>query len=166
MQTRLSHRRTQSLWKRCVCVSHSKQVSHKQVSHSCFQPTARAFATAVTHKQLVQLSSELTFSPCRSFTIFDLGTELTEYKCQSVSTPVPKGSEVLFPPLRQGGSDPFSSHCLTKTLLIGCDIRRGRSLNVPAEVFASCHPPFPRFGSWFFHDTSPTNWFPPRVSCR
>ena len=32
----------------------------------------------------------------------------------------------------QGGSGPFSSHCLTKTLLIGCDIRRGRSLNVPA----------------------------------
>ena len=48
------------------------------------QPTAREFATAVTHKQLVQPSSELTFSPCRSLTIFDLGTEFTEYKCQSV----------------------------------------------------------------------------------
>ena len=32
----------------------------------------------------------------------------------------------------QGSSDPFSSHCLTKTLLFGCDIQRGCSLNVPA----------------------------------
>ena len=51
---------------------------------------------------------------------------------------------------RQGGSDPFSSHCLTKTLLIGCDIRRGRSLNVPAEFSTSCYTTFPRFVSWFF----------------
>ena len=54
----------------------------------------------------------------------------------------------LFP--KQGGSDPFSSHCLTKTLLIGCDIRRGRSLNVPAEFPTSCYTTFPRFVSWFF----------------
>ena len=45
-------------------------------------------------------------------------------------------------PRMQGGSDPFSSHCLTKTLLIGCDIRRGRSLNVPAEFFRKLSPHF------------------------
>ena len=39
------------------------------------QPTAREFATAVMHKPTVQPSSELTFSPYRSLTIFDLGTE-------------------------------------------------------------------------------------------
>ena len=50
----------------------------------------------------------------------------------------------------QGGSDPFSSHCLTKTLLIGCDIRRGRSPNVPAEFSTRCHPTLPLFDSWFF----------------
>ena len=46
-----------------------------------------------------------------------------------------------------GGSDPFSRHCPTKTLLIGCDIQRGRSLSVPVPIFTlpvatftSCNP--------------------------
>ena len=63
---------------------------------SCFHPrnlgfTAdlrRLFTTAelCSHAQtIVQPSSELTFSPRRSLTIFDLGTELTEYNCQSVN---------------------------------------------------------------------------------
>ena len=69
-----------------------------------------------------------------------------------VSTP---GQRALYHHLvstqpQQGGSDPFSSHCLTKTLLIGCDIRRGRSLNVPAEFSTRCHPTLPLFDSWFF----------------
>ena len=34
--------------------------------------------------------------------------------------------------LVQGGSGPFSSHCLTKTLLIGCDMTLGRQSHVPA----------------------------------
>ena len=34
--------------------------------------------------------------------------------------------------LLQGGSGPFSSHCLTKTLLIGCDMTLGRQSHVPA----------------------------------
>ena len=33
-----------------------------------------------------------------------------------------------------GGSGPFSNHCLTKTLLIGCDIPEGRLGNVPATI--------------------------------
>ena len=65
---------------------------------------------------------------------------------------VPPWTKGLTPPLshRQGGSDPFSSHCLTKTLLIGCDIRRGRSPNVPAEFSTRCHPTLPLFDSWSF----------------
>ena len=39
--------------------------------------------------------------------------------------------------LQQGnsreGSGPFSSHCLTKTLLIGCDMTLGRQSHVPAR---------------------------------
>ena len=42
--------------------------------------------------------------------------------------------------LQQGGSGPFSSHCLTKTLLIGCDMTLGRRSHVPAfsKLFTSC----------------------------
>ena len=36
-----------------------------------------------------------------------------------------------------GGSGPFSSHCLTKTLLIGCDMTLGRQSHVPAISFLS-----------------------------
>ena len=32
--------------------------------------------------------------------------------------------------------------------------------HVPAIFSTSCHPTFPRFDSWFFHDTFPTNRFP------
>ena len=32
--------------------------------------------------------------------------------------------------------------------------------HVPAKFSTSCHPTFPRFDSWFFHDTFPTNRFP------
>ena len=49
--------------------------------------TARSLplSSAVTHKQFVQPSSALTFSPRRSLTIFDLGIELTANQCQSVT---------------------------------------------------------------------------------
>ena len=48
---------------------------------------------------------------------------------------VPPWTKGLTPPLshRQGGSGPFSSHCLTKTLLIGCDMTLGRQSHVPAK---------------------------------
>ena len=69
-----------------------------------------------------------------------------------VCPPLDKGSSTttLSTLHGQGGSDPFSSHCLTKTLLIGCDIRRGRSPNVPAEFSTRCHPTLPLFDSWSF----------------
>ena len=84
---------------------------------------------------------------------------------------VPPWTKGLTPPLshRQGGSDPFSSHCLTKTLLIGCDIRRGRSPNVPAEFSTRCHPTLQLFDSWSFmfpphKHSSPATVQPVRVS--
>ena len=51
--------------------------------------------------------------------------------CVCVSTPVPKECVVH----SQGGSGPFSSRCLTKTLLIGCDMILGRQNHVPARFF-------------------------------
>ena len=55
--------------------------------------------------------------------------------CVCVSHPGSKGFPCshLFVPLKQGGSGPFSSHCLTKTLLIGCDMTPGRWSHVPAK---------------------------------
>ena len=79
------------------------------------QPTARELATAVTHKQLVQPSSELTFSPCRSLTIFDLGIEFTEYKCQSVGVGGWVSGWVWV-----GGGCVGVCVCVSCALLLGC----------------------------------------------
>ena len=38
---------------------------------------------------------------------------------------------------KQGGNDPFGVHCPTKTAPLECDIRRGRSLDVPAIDMAT-----------------------------
>ena len=52
----------------------------------------------------------------------------------NVCTDVKLPSQINFPGYfsQQGGSGPFSSHCLTKTLLVGCDISLGRWVDVPA----------------------------------
>ena len=63
-----------------------------------------------------------------------------------VCPPLDKGSSFhhSFHLNAQGGSDPFSSHCLTKTLLIGCDIRRG----LISELYL---PSFPHAVTLLFH---------------
>ena len=38
---------------------------------------------------------------------------------------------------QQGGNDSFGVHCPTKTAPLECDIRRGRSLDVPAIDMAT-----------------------------
>ena len=64
--------------------------------------------------------------------------------CVCVSKPVSKATHIVQlcqierqkrgrgAEMMQGGSGPFSSHCLTKTLLIGCDMTLGRQSHVPA----------------------------------
>ena len=38
---------------------------------------------------------------------------------------------------QQGGNDSFGVHCPTKTAPLECDIKRGRSLDVPASDMAT-----------------------------
>ena len=45
---------------------------------------------------------------------------------------------------QQGGNDSFGVHCPTKTAPLECDIRRGRSLDVPAIDMATRLSPKPR----------------------
>ena len=41
-------------------------------------------------------------------------------------------TRVVLTVTKQGGNDSFGVHCPTKTAPLECDIKRGRSLDVPA----------------------------------
>ena len=46
-------------------------------------------------------------------------------------------SKLKVPSFPQGGNDSFGVHCPTKTAPLKCDIKRGRSLDVPASEMAT-----------------------------
>ena len=80
--------------------------------------------------------------------------------CVCVCPPLDKGSSTTtLSTLHGQGRQARHIYLTQRSYDVSREVRADHS-HVPAKFSTSCHPTFPRFDSWFFHDTFPTNRFP------